>query len=155
MKGTNTYVIRNNRKIKKDIEGYKEKPEWNEVGRVIETGDGIVKILGLRNAVSQEVFDNRDGPWRTAGARTQLGRGIDRRARARRFSFRCGRRTVRRTGDILSIAVGDEMIGRVVDPLGEPQDGQGPIFKDGKSGGTSPEQSARSSARRAFWSASR
>jgi len=32
-------------KLKKDIEGYKEKPEWNEVGRVIEVGDGIVKIL--------------------------------------------------------------------------------------------------------------
>jgi F-type H+-transporting ATPase subunit alpha len=39
--------------------------------------------------------------------------------------------TVRRTGDILSIPVGDELIGRVVDPLGEPQDGQGPIFKPG------------------------
>jgi F-type H+-transporting ATPase subunit alpha len=43
-------------KLKRDIEGYKEKPEWQEIGRVIEVGDGIVRILGLRNAVSQEVL---------------------------------------------------------------------------------------------------
>ncbi len=39
--------------------------------------------------------------------------------------------TVRRTGDVLSIEVGDELIGRVIDPLGVPQDGQGPVFKAG------------------------
>ena len=43
-------------KLKNEIEGFKDEPEWAEVGRVIEVGDGIVKILGLRNAVSQEVL---------------------------------------------------------------------------------------------------
>ena len=43
-------------KLKREIEGFKEKPEWQETGRVIEVGDGIVKILGLRNAVSQEIL---------------------------------------------------------------------------------------------------
>ncbi len=43
-------------KLKAEIEGYKEKPEWAEIGRVIEVGDGIVRILGLRNAVSQEIL---------------------------------------------------------------------------------------------------
>jgi F-type H+-transporting ATPase subunit alpha len=106
-------------KLKKDIEGYKEKPEWAEVGRVIEVGDGIVKILGLRNAVSQEVLIIETAH----GERPALVLGD--------FLAVSVGDTVRRTGDVLSIAVGDELIGRVIDPLGEPQDGQGPIFKEG------------------------
>jgi F-type H+-transporting ATPase subunit alpha len=122
-------------KLKKDIEGYKEKPEWNEVGRVIEVGDGIVKILGLRNAVSQEVLiiETVHGE-RPALALSLEEESIGGLVLGDFLSVAVGD-TVRRTGDILSIPVGDELIGRVVDPLGEPQDGLGPIFKDGKSGG--------------------
>ena len=43
-------------KLKNEIAGYKDDPKWAEVGRVIEVGDGIIKIIGLRNAVSQEVL---------------------------------------------------------------------------------------------------
>jgi F-type H+-transporting ATPase subunit alpha len=122
-------------KLKKDIEGYKEKPEWNEVGRIIEVGDGIVKILGLRNAVSQEVLiiETAHGE-RPALALSLEEESIGGLVLGDFLSVAVGD-TVRRTGDILSIPVGDELIGRVVDPLGEPQDGLGPIFKDGKSGG--------------------
>jgi F-type H+-transporting ATPase subunit alpha len=122
-------------KLKKDIEGYKEKPEWAEVGRVIEVGDGIVKILGLRNAVSQEVLiiETVHGE-RPALALSLEEESIGGLVLGDFLSVAVGD-TVRRTGDILSIPVGDELIGRVVDPLGEPQDGLGPIFKDGKGGG--------------------
>jgi F-type H+-transporting ATPase subunit alpha len=116
-------------KLKKDIEGYKEKPEWAEVGRVIEVGDGIVKILGLRNAVSQEVLiiETAHGE-RPALALSLEEESIGGLVLGDFLSVGVGD-TVRRTGDILSIPVGDELIGRVVDPLGEPQDGLGPIFK--------------------------
>src|SRR5271154_4243050 len=108
-------------KLKQEIEGFKEKPEWQEVGRVIEVGDGIVKILGLRNAVSQEVLIIET----VHGERPALALSLEEE------SIGGVGDTVRRTGDILSIPVGDELIGRVVDPLGVPQDGQGPIFKEG------------------------
>ena len=72
-------------KLKKEIEGYKDRPEWAEVGRVIEVGDGIVKILGLRNAVSQEVLKDHNTERRADRVGLQLGRGIHWRARARRF----------------------------------------------------------------------
>ena len=118
-------------KLKRDIEGYKEKPEWNEVGRVIEVGDGIVRILGLRNAVSQEVLiiETVHGE-RPALALSLEEESIGGLVLGDYLSVAVGD-TVRRTGDILSIEVGDELIGRVVDPLGVPQDGLGPIFKAG------------------------
>src|SRR3989344_4553747 len=43
-------------KIKQAIEGYKDNPEWEEIGKVIEVGDGIVKVSGLKNVQSQEVL---------------------------------------------------------------------------------------------------
>jgi F-type H+/Na+-transporting ATPase subunit alpha len=117
-------------KLKRDIEGYKEKPEWAEVGRIIEVGDGIVKILGLRNAVSQEVLIIET----VHGNRTALALNLEEESIGGLvlddFLAVAVGDTVRRTGDVLSIAVGDELIGRVIDPLGNPQDGQGPLFKD-------------------------
>ncbi len=43
-------------KIKRSIEEYKDKPEWEEIGTVMEAGDGILKISGLKNVQSQEVL---------------------------------------------------------------------------------------------------
>ena len=107
-------------KLKKDIEGYKEKPEWNEVGRVIEVGDGIVKILGLRNAVSQEILaiHTKDGD-RAALALSLEEESIGALVLGDFLSIEVGN-TVKRSGEVLSIQVGDELIGRVVDPLGAP-----------------------------------
>jgi len=116
-------------KLKKEIEGYKENPEWAEIGRVIEVGDGIVKILGLRNAVSQEILvvESKGGP-RNALALNLEEESIGALILGDYLSIAVGD-TVKRTGDVLSIEVGDELIGRVVDPLGNPQDGLGEIFK--------------------------
>jgi F-type H+/Na+-transporting ATPase subunit alpha len=119
-------------KIKKEIEGYKDRPEWAEVGRVIEVGDGIVKILGLRNAVSQEVLKIAT----KKGERTALALSLEEESIGALvlddfLSIEVGD-AVKRTGEVLSIAVGEELIGRVIDPLGNPQDGLGDIFTNGK-----------------------
>jgi F-type H+-transporting ATPase subunit alpha len=119
-------------KLKREIEGYKEKPEWQEVGRVIEVGDGIIKILGLRNAVSQEIIIVESAHGAIAALALNLEEeSIGALVLGDFLSIEVGD-TVRRTGEILSIAVGDELIGRVVDPLGEPIDGLGDIFKKGE-----------------------
>src|SRR6266404_5953566 len=101
-------------KLKREIEGYKEKPEWQEVGRVLEVGDGIVKILGLRNAVSQEILiiESSKGP------RAALALNLEEES--------IGALVL---DDYLSIEVGDELVGRVIDPLGKPLDGLGDLFK--------------------------
>ena len=95
-----------------------------EVGRVSEAGDGIAQIEGLPSAMANELLRFEDGTLglalnldiREIGA-VVLGEfdGIDEG------------QEVHRTGEILSVPVGDDFLGRVVDPLGEPIDGLGPI----------------------------
>ncbi len=119
-------------KLKQEIGGYTDDPKWAEIGRVIEVGDGIVKILGLRNAASQEVLKIETA----RGERTALALSLEEEAIGALvlddfLTVEVGD-TVRRTGDVLSVAVGEELIGRVIDPLGNPQDGLGAIFKKGE-----------------------
>src|SRR5512139_2165980 len=95
-----------------------------EVGHVIDAGDGIAHIEGLPSAMTNELLEFEDGTLglalnldvREVGA-VVLGqfRGIEEG------------QTVRRTGEILSVPVGDGFLGRVVDPLGRPIDGKGEI----------------------------
>ena len=120
-------------KLKQEIEGFKERPEWAEIGRVIEVGDGLVKILGLRNAVSQEILmvQSKHGE-RAALALNLEEESVGALVLGDYLAIEVGD-TVKRTGEVLSIAVGDELIGRVIDPLGNPQDGLGDIFKKGSS----------------------
>jgi len=118
-------------KLKKEIEGFKDKPEWAEIGRVVEVGDGIVKILGLRNAVSQEILTIETAHGNRAALALNLEEeSIGALVLGDFLAIEVGN-TVKRTGEVLSIEVGDELIGRVIDPLGNPQDGRGPIFKTG------------------------
>jgi F-type H+/Na+-transporting ATPase subunit alpha len=128
-------------KLKEEIEGYKEKPEWAEIGRVIEVGDGIVRILGLRNAVSQEILMIETARGERAALALNLEEeSVGALVLGDYLAIEVGN-TVKRTGEILSIEVGDELIGRVIDPLGVPQDGLGEIFKGGKSaGGKTPQR---------------
>ncbi len=119
-------------KLKKEIaEGGKNSSEWAEIGRVIEVGDGIVKILGIGNAVSQEILKIET----SSGARTALALNLEEESVGALvlddfLAIKVGD-TVKRTGEVLSIQVGEELIGRVIDPLGNPQDGLGDIFKKG------------------------
>lgn len=118
-------------KLKKEIEGFESKAEWKDVGRVIEVGDGIVKLVGLTNAVSQEllIIETAEGPRRALALNLEE-ESIGALVLDDYIAIKAGD-TVKGTGEVLSINVGPEMIGRVVDPLGNPVDGKGPIFKQG------------------------
>ncbi len=118
-------------KLKREIEGFKEKPAWAEVGRVFEVGDGIVKIVGLRNAVSQELLtvETAKGP-RTALALSLEEESIGALVLDDFLAIEVDN-VVKRTGKVLSIGVGEELVGRVIDPLGAPLDGKGDTFKKG------------------------
>jgi F-type H+-transporting ATPase subunit alpha len=114
-------------KLKKEIEGYKDDPKWEEVGQVIEIGDGIAKVLGLRNALAQELLTVETGGGEKRAVVLNLEENsIGALILDDYLSIKSGD-VVKKTGEILSIEVGEAMVGRVVDPLGNPIDGQGTI----------------------------
>jgi len=96
----------------------------DEVGTVIEIGDGIAKVEGLPSAMTNELLRFEDG---TLGIALNLDvREIGVVVMGDYSKIEEGQ-SVRRTGEILSTPVGDGFMGRVVDPLGNPIDGLGPI----------------------------
>mgnify|MGYP001167338197 FL=1 len=110
--------------IQKQIEGFEEGIELKETGRVISVGDGIARIYGLGNAMSGELLEFPGGlsgmvlnlEEDNVGA-VLLGRDDD---------IKEGDE-VKRTGRIMEVPIGPELVGRVVDALGQPIDGKGPI----------------------------
>ena len=110
--------------IKKNLEGFAPDVELTQVGRVIEVGDGIARVAGLPDAAVNELLEFESGLFGLAlnldedsiGA-VVLGE-VD--------SIEEGQ-TVKATGNILSVPVGDGVLGRVVNTLGEPIDGKGPL----------------------------
>jgi F-type H+/Na+-transporting ATPase subunit alpha len=95
-----------------------------EVGRVVDTGDGIARVEGLHSTMTNELLDFGDG---VLGIALNLDvREIGCVILGNAEHIREGQE-VRRTGQILSIPVGDGFLGRVVDPLGRPLDGKGDI----------------------------
>ncbi len=117
-------------KLKKAIEGYEETEKWEEIGKVVEAGDGILKVIGLSNAMSQEVVEIESGNESVKALVLNLEEDAIGCLALGDSSHIKANDTVKRTKQILSIPVGDEILGRVVDPLGNPLDGQGPIFQD-------------------------
>ena len=100
----------------------------DEVGTVTEIGDGIAKVEGLPSAMANELLKFEDG---TLGIALNLDvREIGVVVMGDYTAIEEGQ-TVRRTGEILSAPVGDKFLGRVVDPLGNPIDGLGPIEAEG------------------------
>jgi F-type H+/Na+-transporting ATPase subunit alpha len=110
--------------LKTQIENYKAEVEVEEVGTVLEVGDGIARIYGLSNAMSMEMLDLPHGVTGLAlnleednvgavllGEDTLIKEGDE----------------VTRTGKVLQVPVGEALVGRVVDPLGNPLDDKGPI----------------------------
>lgn len=115
-------------KLKQQIEGYKEKPEWEEIGKIIEVGDGIVKISGLSNCQSQEVLIIESGKEKVNAVALNLEEdSVGALVLGESSHIKSGQ-TVKRTKQILSIPVGEQLLGRVVEPLGNSLDGKGPIF---------------------------
>lgn len=111
--------------LKKEIQNFKKNLNVDEIGTVLEVGDGIARIYGLTNVMAGELIEFQNGvkgqvlnlEENSVGA-VILGDYI---------SIEEGF-TVKRTGEILSVPVGPELLGRIVNPLGEPLDGKGPIL---------------------------
>jgi F-type H+/Na+-transporting ATPase subunit alpha len=107
------------------VEQYQpEATATEEVGIVAECGDGIARVEGLPSAMANELLEFEDG---TRGLALNLDvREIGVVVLGEFSQIEEGQR-VRRTGEVLSVPVGDAYLGRVVGPLGEPLDGKGPI----------------------------
>jgi len=110
--------------IKDQIKNYSNKTEQKETGYVVEVGDGIAKVKGLDNCMSNELVEFSNGEAAMAlnleenivslvilGSDSQIREGD----------------IVKRTGNVVSVPVGEELIGRVVNALGQPIDGKGEI----------------------------
>jgi len=117
-------------KIKRAIEGYEESSEWEEIGRVSEVGDGIAKVSGLTNVQSQEVLTIEAGQQKIMAVALNLEEDSVGVLILGDGSLVKSGQTVKRTRQILSIPTGKQLLGRVVDPLGNPLDGKGPIFSE-------------------------
>ncbi len=115
--------------IERNVAAYSPTTAREEVGRVIETGDGIARVEGLHSAMTNELLEFEGGllglalnlDVREIGV-VLLGDG----------SKIAEGQAVRRTGEVLSVPVGDAFLGRVVDPLGNPIDGLGAIEAEGR-----------------------
>ena len=100
-----------------------------EVGRVVETGDGIARVEGLHSTMTNELLEFEGG---LVGVALNLDLREIGAVLLGEFSHIEEGQEVRRTGDILSVPVGDGFLGRVVDALGNPIDGLGPIEAEGR-----------------------
>jgi F-type H+-transporting ATPase subunit alpha len=110
--------------IKEQIKGYKNQLEVSDFGTVLQVGDGIARVYGLENCMSGELLEF---PGEIYGMALNLEEdnvgvvimGSDKEIREGDI--------VKPTGTVVEVPVGEEMIGRVVDSLGQPLDGKGPI----------------------------
>lgn len=110
--------------IKKQIENYQSEIEVNDVGTVIQVGDGIARAHGLDNVMAGELVEFSNGVMGMAQNLEENNVGII--ILGPYQEIREGDE-VKRTGRIMEVPVGEELLGRVVNPLGQPIDGKGPI----------------------------
>ncbi len=110
--------------IKEQIKNYKSKVEMTETGTVISVGDGIARVYGLRNCMSGELVEFESGSFGMAQNLEEETVSIA--VLSNKNDIKDGS-TVKRTGRVLSVPVGEAMLGRVVNALGQPIDGKGPI----------------------------
>ena len=110
--------------IKEQIKNYKSRIEMKETGTVILVGDGIARVYGLRDCMSSELLEFEDGSFGLA--QNLEDETVSVAVLSDDNQIREGTR-VRRTGKVLSVPVGEAMLGRIVSALGTPIDGKGPI----------------------------
>ncbi|MBO7672176.1 F0F1 ATP synthase subunit alpha [bacterium] len=110
--------------IKEKIENYEIKTQVENTGSVIDVGDGIARIYGLRNVMASELvrFDDKDG---TLGITMNLDEDSVGVVILGDYTHIKEGMTVKTTGEIASVPVGDSLIGRIIDPTGKPLDGKG------------------------------
>lgn len=113
--------------LRKQLSGFEKEIDVYEVGTVVQIGDGVARVYGLTKCMASELIEFPQGVFGMAlnleednvgcilfGDYTQVREGDE----------------VRRTGRVASMPVGEAMIGRVINPLGQPVDGKGPITTD-------------------------
>jgi len=110
--------------LKSRIEQYDVQTDLSEVGTVLQIGDGIARIYGLENAVAMEMLELEHG---VVGLGFNLEEDDVGAALFGEWQKVSEGEPVRRTGRIASVPVGEALLGRVVDSLGNPLDGQGPL----------------------------
>jgi F-type H+-transporting ATPase subunit alpha len=110
--------------LKQRIEQYDVETDLSEVGTVLQVGDGIARVHGLENCVSLERLEFEHGVVGIAFNLEEDNVGV---ALFGQWQHVKEGEPVRRTGSVMSVPVGEALLGRVVDPLGAPLDGQGPI----------------------------
>jgi F-type H+/Na+-transporting ATPase subunit alpha len=113
--------------LKQRIEQYDVETDLSEVGTVLQIGDGIARLYGLENAVAMEMLDLDHG---VVGIAFNLEEDDVGSALFGEWEKVKEGDPVRRTGRVASVPVGEALLGRVVDPLGNPLDGLGPIETD-------------------------
>jgi len=110
--------------IRHEIEQYESRIDVREVGRVLEVGDGIARVYGLSGVMSGEMVEFPSGVHGLAFNLEENSVGVT--ILGDYLTINEGDE-VRSTGRLLSVPVGDAVLGRVMDPLGNPLDGRGPI----------------------------
>ncbi len=110
--------------IKEQIKNYESKIEMQETGTVILVGDGIARVYGLRACMASELLEFEDGSF--GMAQNLESETVSVALLSDTNDIHEGSK-VRRTGKVVSVPVGEALLGRVVDALGQPIDGKGPI----------------------------
>ncbi|MFV0469237.1 MAG: F0F1 ATP synthase subunit alpha, partial [Dysgonomonas sp.] len=110
--------------LKMQLDGIQNKVQFDEIGMVLSVGDGVARIYGLRNAESNELLEFDNGVKAVAMNLEEDNIGAVLLGPSNLVKEGD---TVKRTGMIASINVGDGLLGRVINPLGEPIDGKGDI----------------------------
>ncbi len=111
--------------LKEQIRNYKSRIEMNETGTVITVGDGIARVYGLRSCMANELLRFEDGSFGMAQNLEEDTVSVA--VLSDKDEIREGT-TVYRTGKALSVPVGENLLGRVVNALGQPIDGKGDII---------------------------
>ena len=111
--------------LKQQLEEVESKVSFEEVGTVLEVGDGVAHVFGLDNVSSSELVEFENGVRGVAMNLEESNVGVI--LMGADSNTVKENMTVRRTGKIASIPVGDGLIGRVINTLGDPIDGAGPV----------------------------
>jgi len=122
--------------LKKQIAGFKAETKTEKTGRVIEVGDGIARVSGLSDAMASEMLEFSSSESSTFGVALNLEEDQVGAMILGEYEKIKEGDTVKSTGKILSVPVGEEMIGRVINPLGVAIDGKGEILPAGEEGKT-------------------
>ena len=110
--------------LRKQLSGFSSEAEVHDVGTVLEVGDGVARVYGLSNVLMSELVELPNGVTGMALNLEEDNVGIVLFGEDKLIKEGD---TVKRTGKVASVPVGEELLGRVVNPLGVPIDGRGPI----------------------------